>query len=280
MVATLEDSRAPTRTAGPKGALLVLFGFLNRRPLLDETYAGWMFDVYAWALRNFDPVMFRNESVLVTPTNQHFPGTANSPDEMAHLIFDRVVAYAGMAHWPLKLLPPDSCVLEPATEVRVIAGARGSRAVAAETSSARLTLSYDPSHLNNPEAMIAVFAHTLAHYLGTSASEPPPGGAENWPHVTEILAVFLGFGLMFANTALVLPRGGCCGGPVVRRQAYVSQHDITYALAIFSVLKGLPKQDVLAHLKKSLRGHFKQALREIKGKYEPRLQEIEQYYSD
>ena len=280
MVATLEDSRAPTRTAGPKGALLVLFGFLNRRPLLDETYAGWMFDVYAWALRNFDPVMFRNESVLVTPTNQHFPGTANSPDEMAHLIFDRVVAYAGMAHWPLKLLPPDSCVLEPATEVRVIAGARGSRAVAAETSSARLTLSYDPSHLNNPEAMIAVFAHTLAHYLGTSASEPPPGGAENWPHVTEILAVFLGFGLMFANTALVLPRGGCCGGPVVRRQAYVSQHDITYALAIFSVLKGLPKQDVLAHLKKSLRGHFKQALREIKDKYEPRLQEIEQYYSD
>lgn len=280
MVATLEDSRAPTRTAGPKGALLVLFGFLNRRPLLDETYAGWMFDVYAWALRNFDPVMFRNESVLVTPSNRHFPGTANSPDEMAHLIFDRVVAYAGMAHWPLKLLPPDSCVLEPATEVRVIAGARGSRAVAAETSSARLTLSYDPSHLNNPEAMIAVFAHTLAHYLGTSASEPPPGGAENWPHVTEILAVFLGFGLMFANTALVLPRGGCCGGPVVRRQAYVSQHDITYALAIFSVLKGLPKQDVLAHLKKSLRGHFKQALREIKDKYEPRLQEIEQYYSD
>ena len=35
-----------------------------------------------------------------------------------------------------------------------------------------LTLSYDPDQLNNPEAMIAVFAHTLAHYLGTSASEP------------------------------------------------------------------------------------------------------------
>lgn len=258
----------------------MLFGLLDRRPLLDETHAAWMFDVYAWALRSFDPVMFRDETLLVTPSNQHFPGTANSPDEMANLIFDRVVAYAGMAHWPLRLLPPDSCVLEPAAEVRMIAGARGTRAVAAETPSASLTLSYDPSHLNNPEAMIAVFAHTLAHYLGSSAREPPPGGAENWPHVTEILAVFLGFGLMFANTALVLPRGGCCGGPVVRRQAYVSQHDITYALAIFSALKGLPKEDVLAHLKKSLRGHFKQALREIKGKYAPRLQEIAQYCGD
>ena len=78
-----------------------------------------------------------------------------------------------MAHWPLKLLPPDSCA-GTGHRVRVVAGARGPRAVAAETSSARLTLSHDPSHLNNPEAMIAVFAHTLAHYLGTSA-EPPEG---------------------------------------------------------------------------------------------------------
>ena len=256
----------------------MLFGFSDRRPLLDETYAGWIFDVYAWALRNFDPVMFRDETFLVTPSNHHFPGRANSPEEMANLIFDRVVAYAGMEHWPLKLLAPSSCLLEPAAEVRVVAGARGSRAVAADTSTASLTLSYDPDYLNNPEAMIAVFAHTLAHYLGTSATEPPPGGAENWPHVTEILAVFLGFGLMFANTALVLPRGGCCGGPVVRRQAYVSQHDITYALAIFAALKGLPQKTVLEHLKKSLRGHFKQALREVKGKYAPRLQEIEQHY--
>lgn len=254
----------------------MLFDLLDRAPLLDETYAGWIFDVYAWALRNFDPVMFRDETMLVTPSNQHFPGRAGNSEEMANLIFNRVVAYAGMQHWPFKLLSPNSCVLDPVAEVRLVAGKRGSRAVASDTSTASLTLSYDPDYLNNPEAMIAVFAHTLAHYLGASAKEPPPGGAENWPHVTEMLAVFLGFGLMFANTALVLPRGGCCGGPVVRRQAYVSQHDITYALAIFSVLKDLPRKEVLKHLKKSLRGHFKQALREVKGRYALRLREIEQ----
>lgn len=256
----------------------MMFGLLDRGPLLDESYAEWMLDVFAWALRNFDAAMFHDETVLVTPSNEHFPGRANSPDEMASLIFDRVVSYAGMAHWPLKLLPPDSCVLEPTAEVRVVAGARGSRAVAAAASPASLTISYDASHLNNPEAMIAVFAHTLAHYLGTSAKEPPPGGVENWPQVTEILAVFLGFGLMFANTALVLPQGGCCGGPVVRRQAFVSQHDITYALAIFAALKRLPAKHVQSHLKKSLRGHFKRALREIEVRHAPRLREIEQYF--
>jgi hypothetical protein len=255
----------------------MLLGFLDRGPLLEETYADWIFGVYGWALRNFDPVMFRDETLLVTPSNAHFPGRANSQEEMANLIFERVVAYAGMAHWPLKLLPPDSCVLEQTPRVLVQGDTRGSRALAPQPSAANLTLSYEPGYLNNPEAMIAVFAHTLAHYLGTSATEPPPGGAENWPHVTEILAVFLGFGLMFANTALVLPRGGCCGGPVVRRQAYVSQHDITYALAIFSALKGLPGNAVLKHLKKPLRGHFKRALREVNGRYVAQLQALQRH---
>lgn len=255
----------------------MVFGLLDRGPLLDEAYAGWMFDVYAWALRNFDAQMFRDETILVTPSNDHFPGKASSPEEMANLIFDRVVTYAGMAHWPLKLLPPETCLLESAGEVRVVGSMRGARAVAIDSSPTNLTLSYDPGYLNNPEAMIAVFAHTLAHYLGSSADEPPPGGTENWPQVTEILAVFLGFGLMFANTALVLPRGGCCGGPVVRRQAYVSQHDITYALAIFSALKGLPLKEVLGHLKGSLRGHLKQASREIGGRYAGRLQQTAKY---
>ncbi|MEZ5588330.1 MAG: hypothetical protein R3E46_14760 [Sedimenticolaceae bacterium] len=29
---------------------MMLFGLLDRRPLLDEGHADWMFDVYAWAL--------------------------------------------------------------------------------------------------------------------------------------------------------------------------------------------------------------------------------------
>ena len=255
----------------------MLLGFLKHRPLLEENYADWMFDVYAWALRNFDPAMFQQETLLVTPSNQHFPGRASSPEEMANLIFDRVIAYTGMQHWPVQLLPPGSCKLDPDTRVHLPNGLRGSRALAPESSSANLTLSYEPDYLNNPEALIAVFAHTLALYLGRSAPEAPPGGAESWPQATEILAVFLGFGLMFANTALVLPRGGCCGGPVVRRQAYVTQHDITYALAIFAALKGLPPKAVLPHLKKALRGHFRQASREIQNTHADRLQGLERY---
>lgn len=253
----------------------MLSSLFHRTPVLDPAYAGWIFDVYAWALRNFDAVMFRDETVLVTPTNQHFPGRADNPDAMAQLIFDQVVGYAGLQHWPLRLLPPGTCQLDSATEVHIVTGVRGARATLAAPSPAKLTVSYDPGQLNNPEVSIAVFAHTLAHYLGNSAHDEPPGGAENWPHITELLSVFLGFGLMFANTALVLPKGGCCGGPVVTRQAFVSQHDITYALAIFAALKNLPAKHVLKHLKKPLHSHFKAAQREIKGLHAERLQALQ-----
>jgi hypothetical protein len=250
----------------------MMFGLLDRRPLLEETYAGWMFEVFGWALRNFDPLMFRDETVLVTPSNEHFPGRANSTEEMANLIFGQVVSFAGMQHWPVRLLPPGSCVLDPESAIRVVGNMRGSRASSVVVPTGSLPISYDPGYINNPEAMIAVFSHALAHYLGTTATQPPPGGAENWPQVTEVLAVFLGFGLMFANTALMFPRGGCCGGPTVQRSAAISQHDITYTLAIFSALKGLPPKSVTRHLKKSLRGHFKQALREVEDVHGARLQ--------
>lgn len=252
----------------------MMFGLFNRGPLLDEDYANWIFDVFAWALRNFDPVMFREETVLVLPTNEHFSGRANNPEEMAKLIFTQVVGFAGMRHWPLQLLPPDSCLLESAAPTDFSTELRGKRGMAPDPSSARLTLTYDPEYLNNPEATIAVFAHTLAHYLGSAATEPPPGGPDSWPQTTEILAVFLGFGLMFANTALVLPRGGCCGGPVVRRQAFVTQQDITYALALFASLKQLPNKQILKHLKKSLQSHFKLARQEIERDYRARLVEL------
>lgn len=60
-----------------------------------------------------------------------------------------------------------------------------------------------------------------AHDLGTATIEPPHRTIATWSQGTEILAVFLGFGLALAHTALVLPRDGSAqsiliGSPIVR----------------------------------------------------------------
>jgi hypothetical protein len=77
----------------------------------------------------------------------------------------------------------------------------------------------------------------------------------------------MGFGIMFANSAIVARAGGCggCGGgqsPV--RQVFMNEEESTYALAVFCHLKGIEAGQVTKHLKKHLRGFFKSALKDCK----------------
>jgi hypothetical protein len=96
--------------------------------------------------------------------------------------------------------------------------------------------------------------------------------------VTELLAVYLGFGLMFANSAFTF-RGGCgsCYNPAANRDAYLSEQEATYALAIFAVLKDISNSTVTGHLKSHLRGFYKKAVKEINQRTDDltRLREVE-----
>ncbi len=240
----------------------------------------WLFDVFEWALRNFPPAVFYRQTLLVLPTNEYFPGRVDSVQGMAELVFERVAEYAGMAHWPWQVVEKSHCHLDAPQQIP--AGA--SQAFSGEASSLAshghaLPVVYDRLLIGNPEALIAGFAHTLGQYLGYTAREVPPGGVDNWPQVTEVLADYLGFGLMFANSSFVFPSGGCgsCGGSVSRNSA-LSQWDHTYALALFTTLKNIPARKVKPHLKKSLRGHFQRCLSDIAGR--PQLSRLKQFSSE
>lgn len=244
-----------------------MFPFLKSPPLLDETSVQWIFDSFAWALRNFDAAVFVNETILVTPSNAHFPGNEASAEGMAALIFDRVKTYAGMSHWPSRLvdeltaerLSPPRLPIEGLSRTRT-----GTMPVPADMAQPLLVI-YRADQLRDPEVVIAHFAHTLAHYLGSTAKELPPGGEENWPHVTELLAVFMGFGVEMADSANTTKIRSCssCSGPAVERENFLSQYDVTYALAIFCCLKNIPTRDAAPHLKSALRPFFKKAMRDV-----------------
>lgn len=237
------------------------------KPPLDEESVEWIFQVYAWAMRHFGTDFFRDRTILVNPTNEHFPGRADSLHAMAELIFRTTVRYAGMSRWPLRLLEPGSPNLEIVPRVSLPEPLRsaGEKDHAIVPNAQTIPIAYDPALIDNPEALIAGFAQNLAHYLGATAGEIAPGGLQNWPQATEVLAVFMGFGLMFANTAFTFQARSCgsCGGPNIQRQAFLSQYDITYALALFCKLKDIPDREALRHLKKSLRSYFKSCMRDL-----------------
>jgi len=243
-----------------------MFGLFEDRALLEESSSQWLFDAFAWSLDNFDAYLFYNNTVLVLPTNQFFPGRADSVNGIANLIFDQVKSYAGISHWPTRIADQSSCSLPNAPQVEIKGALRGPDGVADESVSDehRLLIPYNPQQISNPEGMNASFTHTMAHYMGQMAKTPPPGGVDYWPHVTELLAVYLGFGLMFANSAFTF-RGGCgsCYNPNTNRDAYLSEQEATYALAVFAVLKKIPNSSVTGHLKSHLRGFYRKAIKEI-----------------
>jgi len=191
---------------------------------------------------------------------------------MASLMFARTLDYAGMSHWPIHLMAPGSPAPNQPLRIAPPIVLRGNTpdSIPTPEPNCSIPVAYDPKLVNNPEAMIAGFAQVLAHYLGSAVRSEPPGGIPNWPQTTEILGVFLGFGVLFANTAFNYRPSACgsCGGPPAERQVFLSQFDITYALALFCALKKLPTNQLTPHLKRSLRGYFKQCRRDVERRTE------------
>lgn len=244
-----------------------MLGLFENKPLLEEQSTQWMFDAFAWALENFNAEFFYHESVLVLPSNRFFPGRADSEQGMAELIFDNVKRYAGISHWPTQVLHQNMCAIPNTPHLEIKGPLRLAQPVAAESVSSEqsLIIPFNPQQINNPEGMIASFAHIIAHYMGQMAKQAPPGGVEYWPHITEVLAIYMGFGLMFANSAYTF-RGGCgsCYNPNANRDAYLTEQQSVYTLAMFAVLKQIPNSAVTSNLKSHLRGFYKKAVKDIK----------------
>lgn len=238
--------------------------WLNRAPVVDEGTRAWLVDTFAWALRWGDAKVFFDTTELVLPTPAFFPERSQSVQQMAEQAFARVAGYAALTRWPLALVEPQAYQEIPALPPPAVAAPlRGDNAPALGDVS--LPLSYHPAQLNQPQAMIASLAQGMSFYLSSQFPEPPPGGMANLPQALDVLAIFMGFGVMMANTAYTF-RGGCgsCYNPLANRQAALTEVDTVFALAIFCHLKGISAQQVKPHLKKHLFGTFQRALRDVR----------------
>ena len=252
----------------------MVFGFFEKKQLLDEDNIVWLFDTFSWALKNFDSNVFFKESILVTPSNKHFSGEQNTPEGMANLIFTQVKDYAGMGHWPTRLVNEADLTSLPKPQIEIKGALRGAKGEIAtpEDDSQRITITYNDYQLHDPEVLIATYAHALAHYLSTTTKEAPPGGVDNWAFATELLAVFLGFGVIMANSANTSKIRSCssCSGPAIERTNFLTEFDTVYALAIFCALKKIPVSEVTPVLKKSLRSFYKNAAKDVASRQEMR----------
>jgi len=243
----------------------MLSTFFKAKPVVDETSREWIFDTFAWCIDQLDGDFFQQNSELILPNNTFYPGSVSCVEEMAETIFANTIRYSGMTSWPIKLVSATSFTQKPMPQLFFESTLRGEncKLVNKETVPA-IEIAFHPSQLNQPQDLIAYLVQIQASILVSQNGMLAPRGKEVLAQTIDLVACFMGFGVIFANTAYQF-KGGCgsCNNRNLNRQAALPELETVYALALFCVIKGCDIKMVKKELKSHLYKPFCQARKEI-----------------
>lgn len=239
---------------------------LRRRPIIDHETIEWEFETFEWLMRNFGGYEGFRTAALVLPTDEHFPiekGLAGHA--LAEAIFAEVKSHAGMDDWPCTLVAQDP---DPEPFVDLVQAVQGIEPTPAGTFSTTgdpnvpVMITYNQSLLTDPVSLVATLSHELSHFLMATARTLPPGEEHLLEFATDLTSVYLGFGIFLVNSHFQFEQHGDAfsQGWSSRRQGYMTERQLIFALAIFSTLLELEPGVVTAHLKSPLKRLFKRAV--------------------
>ena len=238
-------------------------GIFSRKPPVDIDEFDWLLACMAWLNdrladkrgESFRPGLYRPDEPSLKRA-----GTASE-------LFDAVKTLAGLSDW--------HCVLEKGEGRRapITTGAAGSWSEKSVLGTFSIegnspVIRYDPGLLRQPDALVATFAHELAHLLVHSLGIPP-GGEELEEHATDCTAVFLGFGVFLANSARHFEQFQELGmhGWRSSTSGYLSENALVTATAIQLRAFGHPAEKVPAVLKPHLARDFNKALKYVDSRF-------------
>ena len=224
----------------------------------------WQIETYQWL---FDHVgdRFRDRTYqLIEPTESYFPDRCSTEEEVFIKTFERVKSQVGLDSWPCKLEPQNEDI-----ETRVSATLNIQNVDQGPAGTFRYhqhhgaVITYNPNLVNDIQSLVATYAHELGHYLTANVSQPPPGGWEIWEPATDLTAVFMGYGIFMANSAFVFSQYSDVDsqGWSTKRQGYLTSTELVNALAIFVLLRAIPSERPLKHLKPTLKAQYRKAVR-------------------
>ena len=229
--------------------------FAPRLPI-DDDELDFQLATFKWLRRGFPEFADRP---LVLPTPAFFPSLGGNGRAEPRGLFEDVRRQAGMADWPCELRvggsdrPIDAGNRHllrhegphaPCGTFRVVDGLAGRHAV----------IDYNPAMEADPAALVATFAHELGHYLMATTRGTPPGGWDLHELHTDLAAVFLGFGILLANSARHFAQFQDAGwhGWQSRTQGYLSEGALVTATVVAQRLAGRDPAEAAPHLKEYL----------------------------
>ena len=259
----------------------MLSTIFKTKPVIDEVSKAWIFDTFSWCITALDKDFFEHNSELILPNNTFYPGSSNSIDEMADTIFSNTLKYTGLTKWPIKLVPAERFIQKPMPLLLLASTFRGESCnISYQTSHVEVVnpsidIAFHASQLNQPQDFIAYLVQNQASILLSQHDAndtmntnkvSPVNDKVALPQTIDLIACFMGFGVIFANTAYQF-KGGCgsCNNRNLNRKPALPELETVYALALFCVIKSVEVKHVKKSLKSHLYKHFKQAYKEILG---------------
>lgn len=217
-----------------------------RRKLVSDELAAWTVDVFAWLIETLGPEVFFHSIELVRPTRAFFATGDGTDHATAVSVFAEVRAHMRMAGWPCVLVRQDT-EIDPLVGRGVLVehGARdpgGTFCFDGE----HAVITYNPELMSAPQAFIGMLAHELAHYLLAPHVEDAPGGAELHEFVTEVTAIFAGFGIFQLEAGFTAQANN--EGWLIGNLGYISSEHRAYALALFLRAKGIDPMEAEPYL--------------------------------
>jgi hypothetical protein len=235
-------------------------------PIVDADTAAWHVDNFAWLAASFGGNGALAATTLVLPKPGFFPSDGEQGHDKALRIFERVKHYCGMGNWPVDLVPDHNPAAIPSSPMSLSAPVHGKHAQGTfSVAGGAVQISYAPSLLANPERMIATFAHELAHYLLATAPTSPPCEDDEHEFLTDLTAVYLGFGVCMANSVFDFQplQDGLMQGWRMGRSGYLPEQDLVFATALFIAAKDLDPTPACQCLKPHLAALLKRGLRDL-----------------
>jgi hypothetical protein len=238
-------------------------GFFDPKPPVDAIEVEWLLACFAWLRRGLE-ARSSDEPIptLVTPKTEAVCRARTPP-----ALFEAVKTHAGLGEW--------HCLLKagPTRREAILPGgygeysersALGTFSVEGNTPVVR----YDPALANDPQALVATFAHELAHLLLATMDEPP-GGDDLHEHATDCAAVYLGFGVFLANSARQFEQfqDAWSHGWRSSTSGYLSEGALVTATAIFVRLFAIDPELAREPLKPYLQKDFRKALKYVDWRY-------------
>ncbi len=210
-----------------------VFGWLKdepRCPIAPELQA-WLDGRVAWIAQEFGIERLHDE--LVLPNDDFFPDEYHGTEDDVRRLFEQVCEYMGVDPSRVDLRfykTGDRRALAHLVDCADEAGLY-------QDGDGRAVVQVEESQFSDPHKLVAVFARELAH-VHLHGDNRLQKDADDGELVTDLLAVFLGFGVFMANAV----SGSSALLGLIEGLGYLSDSECAYALSILAWLhyKGKP----------------------------------------